>query len=128
MAATTKGRIVKPKNPSEGLALATKVYKKHVNDGATSELKNLDGYNWDTIGPTIQQAQDYHTAAEDFKGKMEEQYRLRDAAYKPIQEITDASSSYLKGKYKKNPKKLADWGYSIDDTPQQRKRKMLPGS
>ncbi len=121
MAKLTTGRIVSSKNPSEILNTAEKVYKKHLNDGASSELKNLVDFNWDTAGPTIATARDHHNAAEDFKGKMEEQYRLRDSLIKPIVEITKASSRYLKGRYAKNPKKLADWGYQIDDSPKAKK-------
>ncbi len=47
---------------------------------------------------------------------MEATYRMRDLAFAPIKAITDASSTYLKGKYSRNPKKLADWGYEVDDS------------
>ncbi|MDI9366426.1 MAG: hypothetical protein QM541_15825 [Flavobacterium sp.] len=40
--ANTKGRVVVSRNPEELLKLAEKVYKKHVADGATSDLNNLD--------------------------------------------------------------------------------------
>ncbi len=121
MPKTTSGRIVTSKSPKDILNTAELVYKKHIADGTTSELKNLVDYDWDKIGPTITTASNYNKAAEDYKGKMEEQYRLRDALLKPIDEITKASSKYLKGKYAKNPKKLADWGYQIDDTPKAKK-------
>lgn len=48
---------------------------------------------------------------------MEEQYRLRDGLAKPIDEITRATARYLKGKYAKNPKKLGDWKFKVDDNP-----------
>lgn len=123
MGNTTKGRVIIPRNPKDLLDLAANVYKKHTDDGKTSELNNLDGYDWSVVGSTIPDAQKYHKQAETLRGQMEEQYRLRDALLKPINEITKASSGYLKGKYRKNPKKLADWGYSVDDTPRVKKEK-----
>ena len=121
MANTTKGRVIIPRNPKELLDLATKIFKKHQSDGKDSELRNLDDYDWDRVGPTITKAFDYHKQAEDLKGQMEAMYRKRDALVAPVAEITKASSGYLKGKYQKNPKRLTDWGYAVDDTPKAKK-------
>ena len=118
MARTTAGRILKPKNPEEGLKLAEKVYKKHMADGPNSEHKNQVDSDWNVVGPTIGQALAHHDKAEQLKGLMEAEYRLRDAAYAPIRAAVDDSARYLKGKYGKNPKKLADWGYEVDDSKQ----------
>lgn len=123
MAGKTSGRIVKHRNPKDGLALATKVYKKHVADGSNSDLKNLQDYDWGVVGPTISVAQAAHEKAETLKGQMEEQYRIRDEAYAKIKGAVDSSAAFLKGKYRSMPKKLAEWGYEIDDTPRPRKKK-----
>ncbi len=125
MAQTTKGRVIISRNPEEALKLATAVYKKHVADGTKSELNNLDAtmYNWDVTGPTIVTCLAFHDEAEALKGKMEEAYRNRDALLAPIDEIIRGSSTYLKGKYSKNPKKLGDWGFPVDDTPKAKKKK-----
>lgn len=123
MTKTTRGRIVKPKNTKEGLELAARIFSKHQADGTASELNQLQGFDWNVVGPTILQAQSYHEAAETFKSKMEEHYRLRDAAYKTIEDITNASSTFLKGKYSLTPKKLGDWGYQVDDTAPVKKAK-----
>ncbi|MBC7449281.1 MAG: hypothetical protein H7330_14610 [Hymenobacteraceae bacterium] len=117
MAITTKGRVNIPKTPKEGFELAAKIYAKHQADGTASELRNLDGESWDVVGPTIATGMEHHVEAERLKSLMEEEYRLRDAVFKPIDSINRASSGYLKGKYAKNPKKLGAWGYEIDDTP-----------
>ena len=117
MAATTPGRIKLPKGPKEVFELAAKIHQKHQADGATSELKNLQETDWDKVGPTIVIGQGYHTEAERLKGLMEEQYRLRDAVLKPITVANSDSASYLKGKYKKTPKRLTGWGFEVDDTP-----------
>jgi hypothetical protein len=117
MPPTTKGRVLIPKTPKEGFELAATIYAKHQADGPASELHNLDGVSWDAVGPTIAGGLAHHTEAERLKGLMEEEYRKRDAVFAPVDALTRASSAYLKGKYAKNPKKLAAWGYAVDDTP-----------
>ena len=117
MPKTTSGRIVMPTSPKGKLDLAADVYQKHTKDGATSELKNLVDLDWDATGPTIVTASGFHKQAEDLKGQMEEMYRKRDALLAPIENINKASAAYLKGKYRANPKKLAEWGFEVDDTP-----------
>jgi hypothetical protein len=123
MANTTKGRVLISKLPKEGFELADKIYQKHKADGATSELKNLDGLSWDVVGPTVAAGLAAHNEAERLKGLMEAQYRLRDAAFAPVDAINRASSAYLKGKYARNPKKLTEWGFEVDDTPKVKKPK-----
>ena len=117
MATTTKGRVDVPKTPKEGFELGAKIYKQHLADGKTSELNNLDGVSWDVVGPTIAAGLQHHNEAERLKGLMEAEYRLRDAAFVPVDDINRASATYLKGKYAKNPKKLTEWGFNVDDTP-----------
>ena len=117
MAAPTSGRVELPKTPKEGFELAQKIYDKHKADGATSELKQLVDTDWDKIGPTVAKGLAYHTEAERLKGLAEEQYRLRDAAFAPVQQANSDTASYLKGKYKKLPKTLTAWGFNVDDTP-----------
>ena len=123
--ATTKGRVLISRNPEELLKLADKVYKKHLADGTASDLNNLDAetYDWSKVGPTIATCQDLHDLAEELKGKMEEAYRKRDALLTPIEEHVKGSSAYLKGKYAKQPKKLSNWGFEVDDTPKAAKKK-----
>ena len=123
MANTTKGRVLISKLPKDGFVLAGKIYKKHLADGKASELNNLDGMSWDVVGPTIADGLAADEEAERLKGLMEAQYRIRDAAFKPVDDINRASSAYLKGKYARNPKKLAEWGYEVDDTPRAKKPK-----
>ena len=117
MAATTPGRVKLPKGPREVFELGAKIYQQHQADGPASELKNLQDTDWDKVGPTIVTGQGYHAEAERLKGLMEEQYRLRDAILKTVSGANSDTSSYLKGKYKKTPKRLATWGYEVDDTP-----------
>jgi hypothetical protein len=127
MAKTTKGRIVTSSNPKDNLELAAKVFEKHQADGATSPLNNLEeGYSWAITGPTIAQAMAFHKNAEFHKGEMEKNYRERDLVQAPIDALTNYSKNKLKGQFQKNPKKLADWGYAVDDTPPVKKEKKKP--
>jgi hypothetical protein len=123
--ATTKGRVLISRNPEELLKLAGKVYSKHVADGATSDLNNLDAgtYDWSKVGPTIPICLAFHDEAEDYKTKMEEAYRKRDALLTSIDEHVKGSSSFLKGKYANQPKKLGNWGFEVDDTARAPKKK-----
>ncbi len=121
MAKTTKGRVAVPKNVPGALALAAKVYKKHIDDGTSSPLNELEDYKWTNIGPNVILAQAKHDEAERLKEQMEQAYRDRDAYLPDIVGITNASKAMLKSKFAKNPKRLGDWGYEVDDTPRAKK-------
>jgi hypothetical protein len=123
MAKITKGRVDIPKNIEENLTLAQKVFDKHLFDGDASLLNNLDGMDWKVTGNKIAECLRKHQEAEDYKRKMEEAYRDRDLALPEIQEILRASKSLLKASFPKNPKKMGDWGFTVDDTPKVKKKK-----
>lgn len=123
MAKTTKGRVAIPRDVPGALALAAKVYKKHLDDGSKSPLSQLEDHNWDVTGPKIALAQAKHEEAEKLKEQMEQAYRDRDAYMPDIVDTTNASKTLLKGKFSKNPKRLGDWGYEVDDTPKAKKGK-----
>ncbi len=110
-----------PRNPKESFELAEKIYAKHLQDGAASPLDQIEGFSWATTGPDIKTGLDYHIKAEELKGQMEQLYRQRDAIFKNVDAINKASGNFLKGKYVKNPKKLAEWGFEVDDTPKAKK-------
>ena len=117
MAKTTKGRIAIPTNIVENLQLASKVYEKHQKDGASSILNNLDDMDWNTTGANVDLCLQKHLEAEELKRKMEEAYRTRDLYLPQINELLRASKGLLKGVFSKNPKKLGEWGFSVDDSP-----------
>lgn len=121
MAKTTKGRVDIPRNIEENLTLAKKVFAKHLLDANTSLLTNIEGLDWNEIGPKIEVCLEKHLEAEEFKRKMEENYRDRDNILPEIQEILRASKSLLKASFPKNPKKMGEWGFTVDDTPKQKK-------
>ena len=123
MAKTTKGRIAIPTNIVENLQLASKVYEKHQKDGDSSLLNNLDDMDWNVVGPNIALCLQKHLEAEELKRKMEEAYRTRDLNLPVINELLRASKGLLKGVFSKNPKKLGEWGFSVDDSPKVKKDK-----
>ncbi|MBI1224722.1 MAG: hypothetical protein GC192_05760 [Bacteroidetes bacterium] len=128
MTKTTKGRINLAKSPEDILAQTKKVYDKHVADGATSALKTMEDYDWDVSGPKIAIAQGHHDDALRYKGLMEEAYRERDVLIPELNEINRASAAQLKSMNRKNPKRLTDWGYEVDDTPPVSKKAKTPPS
>ena len=123
MAKTTKGRIAIPTNIVENLQLASKVYEKHQKDGASSILNNLDDMDWNKTGANVDLCLQKHLEAEELKRKMEEAYRTRDLYLPQINELLRASKGLLKGVFSKNPKKLGEWGFSVDDSPKAKKDK-----
>ncbi len=117
MAKRTIGRVTVPKDADSLLKLASTVYAKHTEEGAASFLNSLDDYKWSEIGVTVQKTLDLHRQAEEFKKKAEECYRERDKYLPNIESVVRSSKSLLKAIYTKNPKKLGEWGFVIDDSP-----------
>ena len=114
--AKTTGRVPISHNPKKMLTMAADVYKKHEDEGTSSPLLILDGTDWNVIGPTIEQALALHKEAEMHKRRMETAYRERDLLTSPISKGLKASRNLLKAINKENPKKLADWGFEVDDS------------
>ncbi len=116
--ARTAGRIVISQNVEEMLTLASKVYQRHQEIGPVSPLTNLDGISWAVVGPTIEQALAKQKEAEEYKNRMEQAYRERDLYTPAIKEAVTASRNLLKALNQKNPKRLVEWGFEVDDSTQ----------
>lgn len=116
--ARTTGRITVSQNVEEMLTLASKVYQKHAELGDASPLVNLDGIAWTEVGPTIEQALARQQEAEGYKGQMERAYRERDLYTPAIREAVVASRNLLKALNQKNPKRLTEWGFEVNDSAQ----------
>ena len=117
----TKGRVVLSKNPKDVLDTTAKLYEQHKALGSKSPLNLLEDFSWDVTGPKIAPTQTAHKAAEDSKKEMEKQYGIRDMNMPEITEGLKMSINLLKSTFTKNPKKLADWGIEVDDTPKAKK-------
>ena len=113
----TKGRVVLSKNPKEILDTSQKIYEKHLSLGAASPLKLLEGVDWAVTGPKLVPTSKANDQAAFHKGEMEKQFLIRDVAMPDISKILKQSISLLKSSFGDNPKKLADWGVQVDDSP-----------
>ena len=116
MAKTT--RVAVPNNVEELLNLARLIFEQHRSLGEKSPLSPLD---WDNLGKNVGTALEFHLEAEALKRQMELKYRERDALLTPLDELVRQSRDLLKAIYKKEPKKLGDFGFSVDDTPRIKK-------
>ena len=114
-------RVKIPTNPSELLKLAALIYAKHIADGAASRLKALDDYTWELHGDKVEQAQVLDAEATQMEKDLEEKYKQRDLLLAPVDATVKSSRDLLLGAYKKNYKKLGDWGFEVDDTPKAKK-------
>ncbi len=111
--------IVIPKSPKEILDLADLVNKKHVDLGVDSPLNPL---TWDVQAPNIPLARKFHDQAEDLKRQAEEMYEQRDLLLGPIDDLVKQSRDLLKSVYRNEPRKIGEFGYTVNDT------KFHPGS
>lgn len=116
--AINKVRIVIPKNPKEMLELAAKIYAKNEAVGAQSPLTSLD---WADLGPKIQDALVFHNEAEELKKQMEKLYEQRNKILLPVDDLVKQSRDLLKAIYRKEPRKISDYGFEVNDTPQSSK-------
>jgi hypothetical protein len=123
MGKLTKGRVVISPNFKDTMDLAQKVYNKHLADGVSSLLKDMDGDDWAVSGPLIAPSLVLHNQAEELSRRAEELYRQRDASGAKVKSALITSKNLLKGRFSNNPKKLGEWGFEIDDTPPVKKVK-----
>lgn len=117
----TIGRVVIPRSPADLLALASKIYAKHISDGVASPLKAMVDFSWAEDGPKINPCLAKHVEAEEAAKKAEEAYRQRDVDIPAINAIVKNSAAVLKGIYAKNPKKMGEYGFTVDDSVQVKK-------
>jgi hypothetical protein len=115
-------RVEVPRNPEKVMELATKITTKHAADGATSPLNALSDDNWTDNGPRLTQAKDLNTQAKQLEKDVENLYKQRDLLLKPVIDTVKASRDLLLGANKKNPKKLGDWGFVVNDSPKAKKK------
>ena len=126
MAERTVGRISIPRNLLEFFALLKAVEGKHLAEGANSPLRSAEDFNWNELGTIIARCEEQHKLAEEYKRKMEECYRQRDIDMPNLLEALNGAKVLLKGVYRKNPKKMGDWGFQVDDTKQSKKTDDAP--
>ena len=77
----------------------------------------IEDFNWADTGPKIAPTLTDHNEAEFHKGEMEKKYANIDTQMPEIIAGVKKSINLLKASFSDNPKKLADWGINIDDSP-----------
>jgi len=116
--ARTSGRVKLAANAGDKLQQASNVYNKHQELGDASPLNVSTDIHWDITGPKVAEALGKHNEAEAYKNKMEQAYRDRDMMMPEIEETLKNSRILLKALYAKNPKRLGEWGFEVDDSVQ----------
>ena len=106
-------RVIIPNNPKEKLDLAARVFSKHSSLGPTSPLSPLD---WSVHGPNINNALVLNDKAEDLKRQMEQAYEQRDLLLEPIDDLLKQSRDMLKSVYRKEPRKIGEFGYTVNSS------------
>lgn len=116
-------RVEIPTNPTEILQLAQEINAKHVLDGATSPLKELNDYKWEETGVHIAPALQQDALAKDYQKKMEEAFKERDKHLAEITKSVKASRDLLLSINVKNQKILGKWGFVVHDAVKSKSRK-----
>jgi hypothetical protein len=117
----TVGRSAIPRGIEPLLKLAKSIHSKHQADGAASILNNLEDYDWNALDADVELAFKKHKEAEEARKRMEQAYKERDLLMPNIEKAIRATAIMLKGANSKNPKRLGEWGFVINDTPPTKK-------
>ena len=115
-------RVVIPTNPEQQLNLAELVLNKHTADGPASPLNVLVDHSWNDNGPKVGQARTLQNEITQLEKDLERKYKERNLLLAPAMQSVKASRDTLVGIHRSNPKKLGDWGYVVNDTPQRKKK------
>ncbi|MFN7119095.1 MAG: hypothetical protein ACK4TA_20015 [Saprospiraceae bacterium] len=116
-------RIVIPRTIGGLLKLAMLIYKKHLQDGSDSPLHALSDYNWKELGQRLEEAKAKHEEAEELTRRAELAYRERNQLLEDIPGLIRSTRDLLKGIFRKNIKRLVEWGFEVNDTPRTKKKK-----
>ena len=107
-------------NAEQLLKLAELVAKKHQELGNTSPLKPL---NWDTQAENVGKALEFHKQAKEYARLAEQAHEQRDILVTPLDDLLKQTRDLLKALYRTEPKKLGEFGFTVDDTPRKKKVK-----
>lgn len=120
--AKSTGRVVVPHNAKKKLELARSIFTKHITEGGSSPLLQLQDAEIALISSKIEPALALHDAAEKLKLQTEDAYQQRDVAIDEIMELVSRCIKLLKTVYAKYPKKLGEWGINVDDSALSKKK------
>jgi len=105
-----KKRVKIPTNLAAMVALAMRVREKHISDGDTSLLKNL---NWEKIEPGLTKTYALQNKAEQLKRELLEVFEKRDQGITLVEKFLRDSRDVLTGTYSDEMKMLGKWGYDV---------------
>lgn len=108
-----KMRVVIPRNPNDLIDLAEKIYGKHQEDGNESPLAAMKDRSWTNEGPRVAVCKEKHTKAEEARKLSESLTKECNIVLLDIDQIVKASRDVLLGVNRANPKRLADWGFTV---------------
>jgi hypothetical protein len=111
-------RVKISKNLESMLSLAELVAKKHLELGATSPLKPLD---WDTQAENVAKALELHKQAKEYQRLAEQAHEQRNTLVVPLEDLLKQSRDLLKALYRTEPKKLGEFGFTVDESPRKKK-------
>ncbi len=106
-------RVKISKSPENILNLAKMVAEKNMLQGPASPLNSL---NWNSQMPNIDRAIEFHKQAKEYQRMAEQAHEQRDNLIKPLDDLLKQSRDLLKAVYRHEPKKLGEFGYTVNDT------------
>ena len=106
-------RVEIPGDPSELIALAAKIEKKHVDLGTASPLRELEDVA--TFGPAVARAAEHDGKADEYEGKRETEIGERNKDVPNVRNGTRTRRDLLLAVFASNPKKLTEWGFNVSE-------------
>ncbi|TAF74097.1 MAG: hypothetical protein EAZ53_10265 [Bacteroidetes bacterium] len=106
-------RVKLGKNPEETLNLAKLVAEKNQLLGPASPLNTL---NWNMQMVNIDRALELHKQAKEYQRMAENAHEQRDILVGPLDDLLKQSRDLLKAVYRHEPKKLGEFGFTVNDT------------
>jgi hypothetical protein len=113
-------RVIIPRNADKAFALANRVLRKHSEDGDASPLKVLQDHNWTDSAPLLERAEKLQDSVKQMERDLERKYKERDLALAPVMATLRASRDILLSVHASNPRRLGEWGYEVNDSPQRK--------
>lgn len=115
-----KVRVKIDTNAENLLNLANLIAQKHKELGDKSPLKPLA---WDDQTQNVVKALELHKQAKEYQRLAEQAHEQRNTLLTNIDELVKQSRDLLKALYRSEPKKLGEFGFTVDDTPRKKKDK-----
>lgn len=120
-----KPRITIPVNAGDLIGLAAAIEEQHLELEKESPLSLLD---WKTASAQIKEAQEVQKQITKLSKELEKLTERRNNLIGPLGDLVRSSRDVLSGVYRAEMKKLADFGFEVDDSPKAKKAKSDSGT